>query len=151
MSKLIAIDPGELSGYVMVDTETADVFYHAELQELQVLQHVEQTLELDPETLVVMEKFTINKDTHKKTPQYTALYLIGAIRWIYFKATGKVLPLQTPGDAKNFSDNKKLHAIGFWHKGGAGHANDAFRHALLYMVRMEQYMDDRLLGETGEL
>lgn len=144
---LIAIDPGELTGLVIVNKVTAEVHRSAELTEFEVTKLVEEFLYLNPATEVVMEKFTINPDTHKKSAQPTALYLIGAVRHLYMKYTGKVVPLQTPGDAKSFSTNDKLKAVGFWHKGGEGHANDAFRHALLYMVRTDRDFGTTLLNK----
>lgn len=35
---------------------------------------------------------------------------------------------------KGFSTNAKLKALDLWHVGGKGHANDAIRHGLIYMV-----------------
>lgn len=145
---LIAIDPGELTGFVVVNRETAEVIFSGELTEFEVSAKVEFLLGDYPNLSIVMEKFTINPDTHKKSAQPTALYLIGAVRYLYKKYTDKVVPLQTPGDAKSFSTNEKLKAIGFWHKGGEGHANDAFRHALLYMVRTDKDFGGRLLQEV---
>jgi hypothetical protein len=148
VTKLIAIDPGELTGFVVVDTETAEVYFSGELSEFETCELVESLLEEDPETSIVMEKFTINATTHKKSAQPTALYLIGAVRYLYRKSTGRILVLQTPADAKSFSTNDKLKAVGFWHKGGEGHANDAFRHALVYMVRTNKDFGGRLLHEV---
>lgn len=148
MSILIAIDPGLLTGLVVVNKDTAEVLFSGELSEFEVSDKVETLLGVHSDVSIVMEKFTINANTHKKSAQPTALYLIGAIRYIYQKHTGKIVALQTPGDAKSFSTNDKLKAIGFWHKGGEGHANDAFRHALLYMVRTDKEFGGRLLREV---
>jgi hypothetical protein len=35
--------------------------------------------------------------------------------------------------------------VGFWHVGGEGHAQDAFRHALVYMVRNRTLTDPSVL------
>ena len=144
---LIAIDPGLSTGFVVVDRVTAEVIESGELEEFEVSEKVEAYLSNDPDIYIVMEKFTINPETHKKSPQPTAMYLIGSVRYLYKKYTGRIVPLQTPADAKSFSDNKKIRAVGFWHKGGEGHANDAFRHALLYMVRVDRFWDPKLVGE----
>ena len=37
---------------------------------------------------------------------------------------------QSAGDAKRLVPNPVLHAVGIWHRGGAGHANDALRHGV---------------------
>lgn len=149
MSILVAIDPGELSGYAVVDLETKEVIYSGELSESEVCDEVDYLLDHAVEDItIVMEKFTINAATHKKSPQPTAMYIIGAVRYLYRKYTGKTVILQTPADAKSFSTNDKLKAVGFWHKGGEGHANDAFRHALVYMVRSDKEFGGRLLREV---
>lgn len=149
MSILIAIDPGELSGFVVVDTETAEVHFSGELSEFEVSAKVEELLEKQlVDVTIVMEKFTINAATHKKSPQPTAMYIIGAVRHLNRKHLNRIPTLQTPADAKSFSTNEKLKAIGFWHRGGEGHANDAFRHALLYMVRTDKEFGAKLLHEV---
>ena len=42
---------------------------------------------------------------------------------------------QMPVDAKRMFPNEALKALGTWHRGGEGHANDAMRHALLRLVK----------------
>jgi len=41
---------------------------------------------------------------------------------------------QPPANAMAMFDNKKLKKLEYWHKGGAGHALDAIRHALVRLV-----------------
>lgn len=145
MTTLIAIDPGELSGWAVVDTETGDVLESAELTEFEVGTRVEWYLNRYPSAQIVMEKFTITPETGKKSQQPTALYIIGSVRYLYYKYTGNIVPLQTPADAKSFSTNEKLKAVGLWHVGGEGHAKDALRHALLWMVRHNELPDPERL------
>jgi hypothetical protein len=42
---------------------------------------------------------------------------------------------QSPADAKAMFPNEKLKKIGYWHKGGEGHALDAIRHAVLRLAK----------------
>lgn len=80
---------------------------------------------------VVIEKYIISVETAKKSQQPWSLELIGVVRkdcWKY----GAMLILQKPSD-KESAPNELLRHVGFWHVGGDGHANDAFRHALVYL------------------
>jgi hypothetical protein len=52
-------------------------------------------------------------------------------------------------DAKNMFPNKALKILKFWHVGGAGHALDAIRHALLALVRTYRWIPRALL-DTAE-
>jgi hypothetical protein len=45
------------------------------------------------------------------------------------------ISFQSPADAKAMFSNEKIRKLEYWHKGGEGHALDAIRHALLYMVK----------------
>jgi hypothetical protein len=146
MTILIAIDPGDLSGWAVIETENGRIIESDELTEFEVSDSVEYWLKREPDVTIVMEKFTITTETAKKSPQPTAMYIIGAVRFLYNKYQDKVVPLQTPADAKSFSTNEKLKAVGLWHVGGEGHAKDALRHALLWMVRHNELPNpERLL------
>lgn len=145
MTTLIAIDPGELTGWAVVDPVKAIVVESLEIPVwTDVPDRVEYFLDTWDDVKVVSEKYTINAQTHKKSPQPTAFYINGAVQWACSKR-GLVVPLQTPAEAKTFSKNDKLKRIGFWHKGGEGHANDAFRHALLWMVKNNTLVDLSIL------
>jgi hypothetical protein len=41
---------------------------------------------------------------------------------------------QTPANAMGMFTNEKIKKLDYWHRGGAGHALDAIRHALLRFV-----------------
>lgn len=149
MTRLIAVDPGGTTGLVVVQSdltvevslEIADWYDVPKYVEDTYLSHEEAGIE---PPLVVCERFYITGQTHKKAPQEEPKDIIGALKYLHLKYTGLPLPLQSPSDAKSFSTNDKLHKVGFWHKGGAGHANDAFRHALLYLFK-NQMVSARVL------
>jgi hypothetical protein len=46
--------------------------------------------------------------------------------------------------AKVAINNEQLKAVGLWHRGGAGHANDALRHIAIRLINVG-WRDPRLL------
>ena len=148
---LLAIDPGKLTGMVSVDLSTNQLNSSAEIDSwYSVCNTVENVLSEYPDTIVVIERFTISKRTIEKTRQSEPIDIIGAVKYLCLKYQGKEPVQQTATDAKNFSTNDKLHNAGFWHKGGEGHANDAARHALLYVARNNLIDAHLLLGENSD-
>ena len=147
MKTIIAIDPGKMTGWSEIEY-TSDSFtikYSAELGMEEVLN---QLITLDDgdgnrPDLVVIEDFKITTGTGKLGSPDWSLRLIGAVEYVAAKH-GIPVVKQTPANAKAFSTNTKLRAVDMWHVGGAGHANDSLRHAMLYMVK-HGWMDRRLL------
>ena len=67
------------------------------------------------------------------THQPDASYIIGYLKmWAHRK--GMSFKLQSPAQAKSFSTNAKLKAAGLYPI-GMGHAQDAARHLLVYLVQ----------------
>jgi hypothetical protein len=136
----IFVDPGGTTGFVVING-SMEVILSAEVASwFDVPKMVEQYFlycqEFDyPTPVVVAESFHISAQTIKKSRQNEPIDILGALRYLNLKYTESVLVTQTPSEAKTFSTNDKLKKIGFWYKGGAGHANDAFRHALLYLTK----------------
>lgn len=81
---------------------------------------------------VVIENFIIGVSTGKKSQQPWSLRLIGVVVYLCDKYNIPIT-IQNPSERK-FATNEKLKQIGFWHVGGEGHANDAYRHALVWIV-----------------
>jgi hypothetical protein len=103
-----------------------------ELQPEEFYQRVEEIIsDKGADLRVVIERYIISVETAKKSPQPWSLELIGVTRKECWKFGAK-LTLQKPSE-KEFATNEKLRHVGFWHVGGDGHANDAFRHALVYL------------------
>lgn len=88
---------------------------------------------------IVCERFTINAQTVRNSQAPYSLEQIGVLKHLCREAGYPVenIIFQTPADAKNMFPNKALQAVGVWHKGGEGHANDALRHALMALVRQK--------------
>ena len=144
---VIGIDPGLKTGVCVVDSTVPTILESHELDEHEYALWLDSTLNLCPidRTIVVVERFIITPQTHKNGQAGWSLEGIGvaksALRRIY---GGTDLLVMSHTNAKTFSTNPKLKALDLWHKGGKGHANDALRHALHYMVSVG-WKDSRLL------
>ena len=142
---ILAIDPGLTTGFVLIETDGPSVVYSGELDFMETGKALTHYLtHLGADVDVVIERFIITQQTAKNSQAPWSLELIGVTRYLCDLHGIDDLKMQSPTDAKNFSTNSKLKALGLWHKGGKGHAMDAMRHALLYMVR-QGYNDRRLL------
>lgn len=143
---VMAIDPGLTTGFAFVDTDGPTIIETAEVDWFDLgMKQGEYLTQFPGEVAVVIERFIITPQTAKNAQAPWSLELIGQSRWVARRCGIPELIMQSPTDAKNFSTNEKLKALGLWHRGGGGHAMDALRHALLYMVR-NGYNDRRLLG-----
>ena len=81
-----------------------------------------------------MENFLITPQTGKNSQAPWSLMAIGVAVSMAMR-TGKPYTLQKPADALTFASGDLLRSVKLWHRGGAGHANDALRHAVLFAVR----------------
>ena len=148
MTNLLAIDPGKMTGWSELSYTSNNYTLHstAELSVDEVWEVLVNGLDV-PEgphpDVIVIEDFKITTGTGKLGSPDWSLRLIGAVEYLGFKYDIPVVK-QYPSNAKAFSTNDKLRAVDMWHKGGAGHANDSLRHAMLYMVK-HGWRDDRLL------
>lgn len=152
---LIAIDPGKASGFAVFDYTNLDdikVLQSAELNQMDTVFEVD-TLLTDADEFgnsgsyeIVMEKFTITAQTGKNTnAENWSPEIIGAVRYL---AWLHKVPFseQTPAEAKNFVPNDRMKNIGIWHIGGEGHARDALRHGVLYLVKNKGWRPSGLLA-----
>lgn len=143
---LLAIDPGETSGVALVQREPLLKMRTDELDWQNTCRFVDEALrEFGGENVeVIVEKFTINANTHKKSPQPWSLEVTGMCRLMAMAHGSGAITLQTPADAKSFVSNTRLRDLEMWHVGGGGHANDALRHVILRLAR-SGWKDSRLL------
>lgn len=148
IDRVLAVDPGKTTGLAWMRHEDG-------------LIHLEDSMEASPEEVIplirpaladwkplqsghpplrlVIEKFTINAATVKKSQEASwALRTIGAVEQAARDVGYPMLAIawQGPGEAKNAFANDKLKALGLWHRGGAGHALDAIRHGTLYLAKV---------------
>lgn len=86
---------------------------------------------------IVCERFTINAQTVRNSQAPYSLEQIGVLKQIMRDAgmSDNLLKFQSPADAKRMFTNEGIKKLGYWHKGGAGHAIDAIRHGLLYLAK----------------
>jgi hypothetical protein len=144
---LLAIDPGKATGFAVMDISDLSnpiIISTDELAQYETCRRAEELLSGDIHIEVVMEAFIITPQTGKLNDVNFSLEIIGAVRY-FAQKHGAPFSLQKPADAKSFSTNARLKAVGLWHVGGEGHAMDALRHVLLYMVRKHKWRPDNLL------
>jgi hypothetical protein len=141
---IASIDPGKVSGvavtefidltgrYDALTARDTRLIHSSEIEFPQMLDWCEETFpQVDH---VVVENFFITPQTGKNSQAPWSLMGIGVAVSMAMRC-GKGYTLQKPADALNFTSSDLLHSLQLWHRGGAGHANDALRHAVLYAVR----------------
>lgn len=94
---------------------------------------------------VVCENFIITVQTAKIGAGPWSLKYIGALEYLCRKHSIP-LTLQQPSQ-KDFAPNDRLKALGLWHKGGGGHALDALRHGVIYLVMKHKWRPEGLISE----
>lgn len=94
--------------------------------------------------LVVLERFTLTQETAKKSTagSKTTIEISGVVRYLCWLYDYK-LEEQSPADAKNFIDDRKLKILNVWTP-GPDHARDATRHLFLAAVR-HKVLDPKFL------
>lgn len=132
---LFCVDPGLLTGLAFLDVseqENPQVLGTIELPVKEFYLKAEDVIKrAGPEAVVVVENFIITTATAKKSAAPWSLRGVGVVEFLCLKY-GSRMVLQTPDQAKEISA-ADLRAVNFWHKGGEGHANDALRHAVVYL------------------
>jgi hypothetical protein len=142
MKYVLAVDPGKATGMALFaydDENDPTLVWSGEYQQEEYAEPIRKTLAAygDGNLEVVCERFTINAQTVKNTQAPYSLEQIGILRQCLMDSGRKAddIYFQSPADAKAMFDNKKLKVLGYWHKGGEGHALDAVRHGLLRLVK----------------
>ena len=141
-NNILALDPGKKTGWAAYDFTTkrfvsgeGDFITSARRAHAIAAEH-------NDELSIVSESFTITVNTAKNTQATWSLELIGVYRYLSLAYCREDLTLQAPAAAKRFSSDDRLRAMG-WYTPGKGHANDAARHLMLYLVT-RKWWDDRL-------
>lgn len=141
---VFAYDPGKVTGWACYEPAFDSWVCGQSDGRFEFYRLFEQTISYGGTVEVVGEKFTIGAQTAGKTAQYDALYINGTIEYLAEKL-GFGLTLQTPAQAKAFATDTKLKAVG-WHKPTkGGHANDANRHLLTYLVTQRKALCQPLI------
>lgn len=134
---LLAIDPGKMTGFALLNIDDPDNPWIMEALELTVEEfyvRIEEVFETyQYQSLeVVIEDFKITKRTADLSDAPWSLNLIGVTQFFGHKYRVPVT-LQLPA-RKPFASNDRLRLVNFWQKSTAGHSNDALRHAMIYIV-----------------
>ena len=136
--RFIACDPGGITGLAEYDT-VYDTFLSWEEPNFDaVIQFISEATASEGANLVVIcEGFRINSKTHKldATAFEVTLDIIGSCRALCL-LNGSEFVRNYPPD-KAFGSDAHLRTLGWWYAGGDGHANDAARHLLHRMAKIQ--------------
>jgi hypothetical protein len=130
------VDPGDVFGVALYSVddqdETLDLF---ELPPMDALKFIHTALDIATQyhidgVILAVERYT--PDQRVMTPQYEAMYGIGALRYIATLCNA-TFALQSRSEAKKTTD-KQLKELGWYVKTKDGHANDAARHVAHAML-----------------
>jgi len=155
--RILCVDPGLKTGVARLDRSENDVTVNEsfELDEHEVAPWLREHLagwtdrmtSGEGHTIVVYERFIITPRTATLTQAPWSLELIGVTKQVCRDLEYPVERMygQTPAEGKSVVDNKKLQRLELWHRGGAGHANDAIRHGVLNLIN-RGWRDPRFLA-----
>ena len=144
MKVILAVDPGKKSGiasFTYTKGEAPELVdsgeYMFEDYHVPILNALRNARIFEAEIAVVCERFTINAQTVKNSQAPYSLEQIGILKYLVDSEGLDIdkIVFQSPSDAKRMFPNDALKKLGYWHKGGEGHALDAMRHGLLYAVK----------------
>lgn len=127
----LAIDPGKATGWAAL---SGDEFNFGEVEgRYEFYQALRWWTSAGAIPEVVIEDWDFDANTHKKSRQVDAMRIIGYVEGLC-QANG--WPFETQSRAKRgFADDAKLKALGWEATTEAGHAREAARHLLTYLVR----------------
>lgn len=142
MMYVLAIDPGKMTGMTLFSYEKGQEpvkIWSRELEQYEVADSVREVLgnsEILPTLDVVCERFIINAQTVRNSQAPYSLEVIGIVKQCLLDS-GRMMDdiyFQAPANAMAMFTNEKIKKLDYWHRGGAGHALDSIRHALLRLV-----------------
>lgn len=140
---VLSVDPGKATGMCLFskeDGQDPELVWSIEVQQEEYAAPIRETLwnPLIKNNLeIVCERFVINAQTVKNSQAPFSLEQIGILKQCMLdaKISTESIIFQSPVDAKAMFTNESLKKLGYWHKGGEGHALDAIRHAALRFVK----------------
>lgn len=139
---ILADDPGKATGlafFYWARGQEPALIWSVETDYKDYATHIRKAYGVAGDALeIACERFTINAQTVKNSQAPFSLELIGVLKQIMLDNGHDPdvdLHLQAPADAKAMFPNPQLKKLGYWHTGGEGHALDAIRHGLLYLVK----------------
>lgn len=142
---IVAVDPGKTVGVAYLDRTGNHTSWQADVGD--AVQMLWRALHIwhGPNTeykprLMVVERYQITPDTLKKTRQYDALEVIGALRYECLEH-GVPFELQLKNAAFKIGTAARLRALG-WYRPSKEHANVATGHLALALVRHSKLSPD---------
>lgn len=138
---VLSVDPGKATGIAILSWDGVNdptILSTHEVQPADFAQIVRSGIDsANGELLVVCERFVINAQTARNSQAPYSLEQIGVLKQCLRDAQidEESIIWQSPADAKAMFPNEALKKVGYWHRGGEGHALDALRHALLCLVK----------------
>ena len=145
MNKLVlSVDPGKASGvalFAFSDGEEPELIWSGEYQQEEYAKPIRQALgDAFARAIpieIVCERFLISMQTVKNSQAPYSLEQIGILKQCIMDMgmAPDDIYFQSPADAKAMFPNEALKKLGYWYKGGEGHALDAIRHGLLRLVK----------------
>lgn len=140
---IVALDPGKTTGWAVYHCITGLMQFGETAGRFAVYSWVRELAEKGVSPEVVIENWTVRPDTHKMSTQVDPHRIIGYVEGLC-EANGWPFTTQMPGEAKSFATDSKLKALGWEATTKGGHARDAARHLLTYMVNRYKHP-----GEPG--
>ena len=141
---ILSVDPGKFSGiaiFTLNDGEEPVLVESGEYLQSEYAQPIRKAIGSaimqDIKLEIVCERFTINAQTVKNSQAPFSLEQIGILKQCLMDIgiDPESIIFQSPADAKAMFPNPQLKKLGYWHRGGEGHALDAIRHALLRLAK----------------
>lgn len=141
MKHVLSVDPGKATGmalFSLVAGQEPVMVWSGEFQQHEYAAPIREALAtVQGDLEIVCERFTINAQTVKNSQAPYSLEQIGILKQCLMDAGRPAddIYFQSPADAKAMFPNEALKKLGYWHRGGEGHALDAIRHGLLRLIK----------------
>jgi hypothetical protein len=145
---VISVDPGKATGVayfshtvgqdpVMIDSSEVQPHEFATWMRSTLDDFFARTVMSETPIFIVCERFVINAQTARNSQAPYSLEQIGVLKQCLrdVNIDEESILWQSPADAKAMFPNPAIKKVGYWHKGGEGHALDAIRHGLLCLVK----------------
>lgn len=132
-------DPGKMTGIAVYEFQVLPAYRFTcdELDFRQACSRIEYLCQMHGYSLAIgWERFTINAQTHKKTPQHDALKVIGVAEYMAAKYRCQVLP-PAQQESPSAAEQAALRELGWWVP-GKDDAQSAAAHMLRWMLRTRQ-------------
>lgn len=133
---VVGIDPGKKTGIAVYDTHKDTIeTWEFDFTEEELARVEDRVLELlaDGDAALSIERFDITPTTHKNSYAPWSLEVTGWLRRMSLRWRVPFI-VQARAAGKNFSTDHRLRQLG-WYVRGKGHANDACRYVLLFLVQ----------------